>query len=1178
VSQSPADVAQLVGLADETWAEHKARHPELHPHCPRCIYHQLHTQWEQGHGCHRHVFGGQEIRTVWLAQRSANLGGVWGLGCLFCSAYSRRPHVKTPRGVKTAPKVTRGSTGTSRGWSCFEVRALSQIACRGVRQHADTFTHQLATRAYFAQQPAVIVSGPAGLVFEDAKLFRGGVPQVSDWITAWRACQTPVSFSAASKFGITADFIYSSRRGAPVSRKAFASMAKVMSLCLRARKRRLLRASSSIALALDDRGSYRLLRFKCHMVRPASEDPLKWLGSVSGVLMVLHRGGTASTAHLDDMSDDYSRRMSESVVLAVRRLCTLPSGDLDQDAFDTICKHIRAGVADGAAPVQKALAFLASGAFANMLACVRDMSHKVRIATGDSLLADDGFQAWWNDVFGDRHALVPDIQNSEAWTEKLILCQKLLLGADEGVRESGCWTVQRTISFAKQRFDSYASPQLKFCVLLVAIAMLLAYQASDTRVKTDARSRAQRRLEQMPHFVLPAGLSATFSAEALEFVRIFDVADHDPALSWSQARTWRARIQSLFVDGHLWADVGSDEEKTPLHIVWGQAKSAKPIFYGDKVVHLFRQPSRERLASLSGGLHVVVRHMFDRLDVDFHIERPEVAFTAMDIDRWDQALKDRRDGSHAKHDLLQSHAKIMFKHWHLNADRGVRELEGCAIMLLRDERERRSAGQYLDNRTLWARTLEASFLTRVSSLGSCSLRMMPDLVPIYLSFMDGTGQVERNLGSLLQVLEAHSGPLSEDGDMASALTEVLLDGPEDESGLAIRPNVEVGSGSSGDAGHALQDVTVLLQPTDLTREFAQQWLESHGRRFRVYAGKTPQPKPDKPRPGTLARVVFDSKVARNRLAARADRAPPAAEDMTLLGVARAHVTPRNSALAPSLKMKRFANTTALRRTQLKQMSEARDQARRTHTNPHSVSTVKPANKLRLGHKLQWKLGVREVEARNPGVPIRVLDCCSVAQQSLECNRYTLVRAPGSERLVAEINRADMLLWDHPWALDRRTADQSDERLLGIMFIVIAVGKAVLPHTHWRGAAPHISSSVLRFARAASQDSLTLVLVDEFRRKFPRLSSVIKSAAGVANSRWVVVNNAPPPSAKAEAKPKAKAKAKAHAKPQEVLTIASLEDIRDFVHKYRRIARSGGVASEYFRPSVQGRFGLRRVRR
>ena len=136
--------------------------------------------------------------------------------------------------------------------------------------------------------------------------------------------------------------------------------------------------------------------------------------------------------------------------------------------------------------------------------------------------------------------------------------------------------------------------------------------------------------------------------------------------------------------------------------------------------------------------------------------------------------------------LLRSHANIMFGHWQLDAGRGVRELEGCAILLLRQERERRKAKTYLDNRVFWARTLEASFLKDVSSFGR--MHVLPDMVVIYLAAMDGTGNVERNLGSLLQVLEAHSGPLSEDGEVAAALTELLVDGPLDESGLAIRPD------------------------------------------------------------------------------------------------------------------------------------------------------------------------------------------------------------------------------------------------------------------------------------------------------------------------------------------------------------------------------------------------------
>ena len=374
--------------------------------------------------------------------------------------------------------------------------------------------------------------------------------------------------------------------------------------------------------------------------------------------------------------------MSESVVLAVRKVCTSSDGQLDQEAFGSICRSVRIGVADGAAPVQKALTFLASGAFPGMLACVRDMSHKVRISTGDPLLADDGFSAWWDDVFGERHALVPDIQNSEAWSEKLELCQKLLLQGDEGVRASGCVMVQRTISFAKQRFDSYASPQMKFCVLFVAIALLLAYQASDPRVNAQTAERARRRLEKMPHYMLPAGLSATYSAEALEFIRIFDVADHDPALSWSQHREWRKRMDALFLQGHIWCRGAAEYEKTPMNIVFEQAKAAKPIYYENRVVHLYRQPSSDRLRSISDSVGNVVRHMFDRMDVDFDIRRPEVGFTAMHLDRWAHAMAERKAGRSDSMQLLLSHADNMFKQWHLDGRRGVQQLRRSRSQLL----------------------------------------------------------------------------------------------------------------------------------------------------------------------------------------------------------------------------------------------------------------------------------------------------------------------------------------------------------------------------------------------------------------------------------------------------------------------------------------------------------------
>ena len=1028
-----------------------------------------------------------------------------------------------------------------------------------------------ACLVFCLEDAAVSAVGVAGQVYEDQRLFRGGVPQVGDWLNAWRSCRTPVSFRKAEKFGITANFVHGGRQQLPVSRKAFRSMVKVMSLVLRRRKRKLLRSARSMSLALDDRGSYRLLRFKCDAVRPQDVDPLQWTGSVTGVLMVLHRGGAPSKMTMDDVSDDYSRKMSESVVRAFERLCTNADGSLDHEALDAVFKIIRIAVADGAASVQKALRFLACGPAPNLLAVVRDMAHKARIFRGDPLLADEGFKSWWDDVFGERHALVPDIQNSEAWTEKLILCQRLLLN-DSGVRESGCWAVQETLSFAKQRFDSYASPQLKFCVLLVALAMLLAYQVSDPRTKSNARSRAQRRLEQMPHYVLPAGLSATFSAEALEFVRKFDVSDHDPACTWMQSRDWQKRMTTLFIDGHVWASSDGSADKTPMQIVYEQAKAAKPIWYGDKVCHLLHKPSAERMRALSVSMHTVLQHSFDRMDVDFDVERPEIAFTALDVGRWEHALTERRAERHDSYDLLLSHAKIMFTHWGLDGRRGVRELEGCAVMLLQDEADRRKAGVYLDNRTLWSRTTEQSFLDRVSSYGV--LRVLPDLLSIYLSALDGTGEVERGLGHLTEILHAHSGPLQDDGDMASALIEIMLDGPDDETGIGVRPDM-------GHRDDLLVDVDVVLQPTDLCREFAEQWLESHGRRYRVYSGHGNAEAQYKkaPRLGTMARVAFGSKVARDRVVKNAASAPPAHEDATIVtGVRRSVCTPGSSLVRRGGdRMQQFAKTTSERRAQLRRLTEARRDAAIRRMNPYAMGQDDPRKTIRSGHKMEAVKGVvgHGVGPARPGAPIRVLDCCQEVLPNREGNRYSLVRS--AQQTVSEVQRADMIVWDHSWALDRTVTDKRD-RFLQLAFAIIALGKATLDRDEWqRNDNPHHSQRLNRYARAVSQKKITLVLPDAFQRDFPRLCGVIKLTCSARNSLWTVTNTTPAPEAEAKAKAKAKARlfAKAKAKSKAapiVVSVACLEDVRLFLQRHRSFARSGGVASEYLKRRL-GRLGL-----
>lgn len=57
------------------------------------------------------------------------------------------------------------------------------------------------------------------------------------------------------------------------------------------------------------------------------------------------------------------------------------------------------------------------------------------------------------------------------------------------------------------------------------------------------------------------------------------------------------------------------------------------------------------------------------------------------------------------------------------------------------------------------------------------------MIAFYVSMAEGTGKVERQLGRLVDILKEHEGPMAEDGQTASALLEVYLDGPKTESAL-----------------------------------------------------------------------------------------------------------------------------------------------------------------------------------------------------------------------------------------------------------------------------------------------------------------------------------------------------------------------------------------------------------
>ena len=114
--------------------------------------------------------------------------------------------------------------------------------------------------------------------------------------------------------------------------------------------------------------------------------------------------------------------------------------------------------------------------------------------------------------------------------------------------------------------------------MLSAVAMVLAYQASDTRNPPAVRARAQRRLLELPGHVLCCGVAASYSEECLWFVRLLDVHDHDPALTARELRNFIGRVETLFLEGHIFVEpegVGAGITDTCLNIALRQAKEPR---------------------------------------------------------------------------------------------------------------------------------------------------------------------------------------------------------------------------------------------------------------------------------------------------------------------------------------------------------------------------------------------------------------------------------------------------------------------------------------------------------------------------------------------------------------------------------------------------------------------------
>ena len=284
-------------------------------------------------------------------------------------------------------------------------------------------------------------------------------------------------------------------------------MIQVMHWVVRSQRKTVLLLAASISISLDDRADFRLLRYRCSFksladfcqaaqasaVLAASAVPAASLSKCSsledwssmdplvaeGLLGVLRLGRNTSQNTIEQHDMDKSEKMADSVIEALQDVCRDAEGNVDEEAFHQICSRIQHFASDQGGSVLKCGQVLSQRPqLSSLLWLSQDAAHQVRIASKDPLTAQEAFKRQWDRLFSERHALVPDIQNSEVWRSRLIAAQKMVLRGCES-QGGDVNKVMQTFSFAKQRFDSVATPMFKYCLMLRAIALVCAMQAAD---------------------------------------------------------------------------------------------------------------------------------------------------------------------------------------------------------------------------------------------------------------------------------------------------------------------------------------------------------------------------------------------------------------------------------------------------------------------------------------------------------------------------------------------------------------------------------------------------------------------------------------------------------------------------------------------------------------------------
>ena len=372
--------------------------------------------------------------------------------------------------------------------------------------------------------------------------------------------------------------------------------------------------------------------------------------------------------------------------------------------------------------------------------------------------------------------------------------------------------------------------------------------------------------------------------------------DHPAASQGEAANPVRAASQGLRASASLESTGGP---LTLTSVVCDQLEEMVEYRYGQHAHVLHRYCDLDVLQETCASLARVVEDCLERMRADFREQDLYMCFSAMDIRSWSRLGIWRHKKTSADTRALRDKARRLcgalgaaytWETW----SAAVRFVYG----LLRKREDRAT----VDNRVLWASALRAPPLHHGESH---PLLPFTKVVEVYVAMTDGTGSVERSLGTHASFLDHHQG--SADTVMSEVCLEICRDGPAEEEDL-FKPV---------DGGH--------FWVNGFSRRCAELRRAHFGRRFACYKVRSDKGKHQTGwrLRGSAKAVELSHAEGTKSLAAlaRKDGAAPDASlgenRETLVGVARGKVVRamrRRDAAPPTKLLKNFRKTTAKRQS------------------------------------------------------------------------------------------------------------------------------------------------------------------------------------------------------------------------------------------------------------------------